>query len=269
MKSQKFVQRVLITIAQMLKTGSMIFALGFGTLLLFPSHAVAQNDTDLGQVESIDGKDQPNLHNLKPRTQPSHLWKRPDGTYYLKLGQNKLDATGVKVKTSNGTYTIPNKTNDQRVDNFHDDVRSFIDRLITSLPPSSPSNGTSFFPLNLTTALASEGDSSGMWEDPQTRTYGVVGFEVQSNYLSVLGSSTADGNTPVEYSFNASTDSWGLDLTGPTQFTFATDGIPQINSDGTEGWIFGSTPEPSSLLLLGSGVLSLSSLLRKRLHSRT
>jgi len=254
-----------------------LLVLAFAVALVLPSLAFAE-DEDLGQVETITPNDRdqsqnPDMVNYYQDHKGSkwHLWKRPDGTYYLKGKGLKGEISGATVRTGLGkTYNIPDQTNNQRVDNFHNDVDSFVGRQIASLPTNSPSSGASFFPLNLPTALDAEGDSSGVWQDTFTKTFGVVGFERVSDQMSLLGSSTADGNTPVVYTFDDATQSWVLNVVGAgSEFTFADGGVTHPGMDFTTGWVFGATPEPSTLILLGSGILGVRGLLRKRLLTRS
>jgi hypothetical protein len=261
---------VINAIASLFKTAVALrlLALSMAMTFLLPSIAAAA-DTDLGNVDrvDVDGNNADNVNYYQGnKGVPWHLFKRADGTYYLKSKGVYGEITGATVKTSTGTYVIPDKTNDQRVDNFNNDVGLFVKQAIASLPGSSPASGDSFYPLNLSTALAMEGNNSGLWEDNFISTSGVVGFEMASNELSLLGSSTADGSTPIVYSFDASTESWSLNVNGgTTQFTFADGTGLQAGPDFTSGWVFGTAaPEPSSLLLLGSGILGLTSVLRKR-----
>jgi hypothetical protein len=238
-----------------------LFVLALAMVLMLPSLSFA--DQDLGQVDKITPNDRDESQN------PDMVWKRPDGTYYLKSKTMKAEITGATVRTGLGqTYQIPDKTNNQGIDNFHSDVNSFVNKEIALLAANSPTSGASFFPLNLPTALATEGDSSGTWEDSFTKTFGVVGFERVSNGLSLLGSSSPDGGTPVVYSLDASTENWVLDVYGGSEFTFADSGITHPGSDFTVGWVFGTTPEPSTLLLVGSGVPGLAGFLRKRRITR-
>ena len=65
--------------------------LAIGIALVLPSFAFAQGDTDLGQVEKITPNDRdesqnPDMVNYYQNSKGAlwHLWKRPDGTYYLK-----------------------------------------------------------------------------------------------------------------------------------------------------------------------------------------
>jgi len=254
-----------------------LLVLAFAVALVLPSFAFA-DDTDLGQVEQINPNDRdtsqnPDMVNYYQDHKGAswHLWRRPDGTYYLKGKGFKAEISGAKVRTGMGkTYDIPDQTNNQRVDNFHNDVDSFVGREIALVPEDSPSSGASFFPLNLPTALAAEGDSSGVWQDTFTKTFGVVGFERVSDQMSLLGSSTADGNTPVVYTFDDTTQSWVLNVVGDgSELTFADGGVTHPGMDFTSGWVFGATPEPSNLILLGSGILGVSGLLRKRLLARS
>jgi len=277
MKTQDTLQHTTSRIAMALKLTKalQLFVLALAIVLVLPSLSFA--DQDLGQVEKINPNDRdesqnPDMVNYYQGNKGAtwHLWKRPDGTYYLKSKTMKAEITGATVRTGLGqTYQIPDKTNNQGVDNFHRDVNSFVNKEITLLAANSPTSGASFFPLNLPTALATEGDSSGMWEDSFTKTFGVVGFERVSNDLSLLGSSTPDGGTPVVYSFDASTENWVIDAYGGSEFTFADSGITHPGGDFAVGWAFGTTPEPSALFLFGSGVLGLSCFLRKQLLTRS
>jgi len=272
MKPKKLSQHTVSTLPAVPARVTRLLALLILMALLLPSLAFAE-DTDLGNVDrvNVDGKDADIVNYYHGnKGVPWHLFRRPDGTYYMKSKGVRAEITGATVKTSTGTYTIPDTTNNQSVDNFHNDVNSFVVKAIASLPTNSPANGDSFFPLSLPTALTMEGDKSGMWENSFTKTYGVVGFEMVSNDLSMLGSLTPDGSTPIVYSFDAGTENWILNVNGGTDFTFAEGSGPHPGEDYTRGWIFGtSTPEPNTLFYLGSGVLGLSGYLRKRLLTRS
>jgi hypothetical protein len=272
MKTQNLFQEPVSSIGPLIKTARVLqlIVLALAMVSLLPSLALA-DDTDEGRVSNVDpGKD--TMGPVAPKTDWTtknfHLYKRPDGTYYMKSadGKVKMDITGATVTTPNGNFNT-SATNNQQVNNFHNNVNSFIATAVASSTANSPASGASFFPLNLSTTLATEGDNSGMWEDNFTKTHGVVGFEMTASKMSLLGSSTSDGNTPIVYSFDVSMQTWNLDVTGANDFTFVDGGAGSQYSGGdfTEGWVIGATPEPSSLFLLGSGVLGLSGLLRKRL----
>ena len=55
------------------------------------------------------------------------------------------------------------------------------------------------------------------------------------------------------YTFDDSTQNWVLNVYGDgSEFTFADGATAHPGADFTAGWVFGITPEPSSLFLLGS-----------------
>jgi hypothetical protein len=182
------------------------------------------------------------------------VFKDAKGHYYIKFTSGgrvmSLEPGSVTSWDGNnpGNATQTNTTPAQQ--SFDNDLQNFIHLEIAGLTPAAPAVGTSFFPLELTPSLQSQGDAAQLWGDqsPFFSTNGVIGLEQGSSLLSILGSSTADGLSPVLYQYEPNVAGLSFSFASSLQVTLDTGStyVPTVQS--TDYVVTATTPEPGTLL---------------------
>jgi hypothetical protein len=224
-----------------------------------PVHA----DDDLG---TWTGNDLPDGGSTSPSGGKSyHVFKDSHGKYYLSNPDHGINRAylirGTTVHWSNngvaGQGVQPAPPPGSPADQFDKGINDFIIKEIPGLTPMAPGVGTNLFSLELTPALRSLGDSAQLWGalSPSTSTNGMIGLDQGSSLLSVLGSSTPDGLTPVLYQFNPEITGFNLTLSGTNELSFDAGNTYVPPQQGTEYLISGSAvPEPASFVLMLGGI---------------
>jgi len=133
---------------------------------------------------------------------------------------------------------------------FFADLALFTNQTAANLISQPATTGDIFFPFALPSALALEGDSSGLWEEssPATRTQSVIFYKQQSNIVFILGSLTLAGLRPVLFSFDELSSPFDIVLSG-AEFRFVGGQAGVTVPDGFNESVVGLiTPEPSSVV---------------------
>jgi hypothetical protein len=224
-----------------------------------PAHA---DDEDLGKWNGTTDKD--GTHKKPQGNVQGEVYKTKDGKIYIRATDPKtgshVDVYAKSGSTTNytkggvGRSSIqPDAPPGSPLDQFDTGIKPFIIHEIAGLTPQTPGVGTSFFPLELTAVLKSQGDSANLFGVDTTSTRGVIGFDQESNLLSVLGSTTADGLTPVLYQYDPNTTGLSYDFSltdsGAVTFDSGTTYVPPFQ--GPDYVIASnSVPEPGSWIML-------------------
>jgi PEP-CTERM motif len=224
-----------------------------------PVHA----DEDLG---TWTGNDLPDGVSTSPSGDKSyHVFKDSHGKYYLSNPAHGINRAymikGTTVHWSNngvaGQGVQPAPPPGSPADQFDKGINDFIIKEIPGLTPMAPGVGTNLFSLELSPALRSLGDGAQLWGElsPSTSTNGVIGLDQGASLLSVLGSSTPDGLTPVLYQFNPEMIGFNLTLSGTNELTFDSGNTYVPPQQGADYLISGSAvPEPASFILMLGGI---------------
>jgi hypothetical protein len=227
-----------------------------------PVHA----DDDEGTWAGTDFPDQASVHPTPGTTvSEAQVYKDSNGRYYMvSLVNHRYDtfyfSKGATVHWINngvaGQGVQPAPPPGSPGDQFDNGIKDFLLREIPGLTPQTPGVGTSLFALELPSALQLLGNSAQLWGDlsPLTKTEGVIGLDQGSSLLSIVGSSTPDGLTPVLYQYNPETTGFSISLTNPEEISFdpGSTYLPPVQS--TDYMVTGAAvPEPTSLILLLGG----------------
>jgi hypothetical protein len=168
-----------------------------------------------------------------------------------------------------GASTQPAPAPGSPRDGFDMGIKGFIIDEISRLTPQTPGVGTSFYQLALTPSLEALGNNADLWGSlsPITSTDGVVGFDQVTGHLSVLGSSTADGLTPIRYDYDPTVTGLAFEFGGTQllQVNFIAGDVYTPTTFSTDYVVTGRmVPEPSTLFLTLSGTAAAGIWLSRR-----
>jgi hypothetical protein len=227
-------------------------------------------DTDLGAVSQIvnpNGTQKPVKDS--DGTVP-HLYKTSDGKLYLNYHKDWTDPPGTnaisippgaKVTLKDGTTVTAQASLPGAQDIFVADLDQWIKDEIAGLVAQTPALGDTFYPLTLSTNLQTLGDAAGLFGDSSDVTGGVIGFDQQANLLSILGSATVDGLTPIVFNLDPSVTPLTVAFSPNVQFVsgsvFNPTPITTFEVTGQE------VPEPATNLLIVAGGLLMAAWIRR------
>ena len=249
------------------------------TLNFAPSTAHAQ-DVNLGSWESTTFANG-NTLTLRdfPDSARATVYRQPDGRIYIyyvndgKVWPPSNSSTNVSGQAQAVVQPSPPAGTAMI---FSSTVEEFIENQLATLTSLIPAIGVQFFALELPDSIQSLGNTTSIWGDfptgLPTSTFGVLGFSQNLTTLSVLASSTSDGQNPVRFDFDPSSQGFEFDFSlsnGVLATAFAAGSIYSSNTISTDYALTGRVSEPSSIALVLSGIMILVANLKRRYATLT
>ena len=208
----------------------------------------------------------------KPRT----VIKLADGTFVITgIGKDRnkppkgTEITGVDENGEEITVTQPAAKSAE--ESARAEIDNFIDNLVDSLASITPNTGDTIYALDLPLEL----DQNINESIDDVLSQGAFGFDAtptMSDFLTVIGSETPDGLTPIAFAFDPATA--GLDLIFDINNSLSFMSGEGFTYEGTSPSSFltlestSSVPEPTSILsLLALGTLGAASTLKRKLKN--
>jgi hypothetical protein len=245
------------------------------TIILLVSTSVSFADTLLGvfsaQVSASGKRNIP--RDSDGNSIPGTVFRNDaDGGIYIKFTGGMVQKTF--HKGSKILYIDPDTREEeeakttgqikQEIEDFLKTLDSLLDSLIDALTAISPTPETEIYALGLSDTIVSAGNEAKIFGDSDALINGMFGFSQESGISSIIGSSTADGFTPVLFEYTPSINEFDFVLNDSPNDPVLTliFGVGETYSPievGNEFIITGRVPEPDSILLMLIGIFWLSS----------